>query len=154
MCGFAIRVARGLPDTATKRNSRKLATSRVASPASVLRIRYPAILTASAGTGRVLCCAARCSGPRSTAWTGITYLPRLCVLLRLCIRTHPPSGRLQAPEVGVPGEAGACRVRDHVGPLGVPGVELWLLEQRQRHHVLPQQRVNLVVQARRLRGVE
>src|SRR5580704_18144393 len=86
-CGLAIRVARGLPDTATRRNSRKLATSRVAHPASDLRIRYPAIWRASAGTGRVLLCAARRGGPRRTAWTGITYLPRLCVLPRLCART-------------------------------------------------------------------
>src|SRR5215469_3124734 len=143
MCGLAIRVARGLPDTATKRKSRKLATSRVASPASDLRIRYPAIWRASAGAvGGYRSARPAVAGRAETAWTDTTYYPDFA------------SASLQAPGLGVPGEPVVAGVRQDVAVGAAPRVQLGLLEQRQGRHVLPEERVHLVVEARRLRRVK
>src|SRR6516162_4191465 len=134
MCGFAFKVASGSPDTATRRNTRKLATSKVTSPARQRRRMYPPIATSGPSQGRPdfrqpAPPPAR-AGPEARRGTGSCGL-------------HPP-------DLGVPRDAEVGGVGDDVAVAIRPGVQLRRLEQRQGGHVLPQDRVDLVPQVRRL----
>src|SRR6266700_1301012 len=118
-CGFAFKAASGSPETATRRKSRKLATTSVANPASNLRIRKADMVRPQRQRWDAN------PGP-DQQWPGPGNQLRRD-------KRDGASGRLQTPVEGVPREPGVARVGLDVGPLRVPCDELRLLVQRQGH---------------------